>query len=106
MHRKLREWLPVHAIEMCPHSDWEDCGCRKPKPGLLVAAARRLDIDLSSSVIVGDRWKDVEAGRRAGCRTVFIDRGYHEPKPVAPDFVTDSLPAAVDWILAVSAGPQ
>jgi D-glycero-D-manno-heptose 1,7-bisphosphate phosphatase len=100
MHERLRKWIPVHAVEVCPHNDRQECDCRKPKPGMLMAAARRLDIDLAASVMVGDRWKDVEAGRRAGCRTVFIDRGYREPKPVDPDLVTDSLAAAVEWIVA------
>jgi D-glycero-D-manno-heptose 1,7-bisphosphate phosphatase len=100
MHRQLREWLPLDAVEMCPHADRQDCPCRKPKPGLLLASARRLNIDLGRSVMVGDRWKDVEAGRRAGCRTVFVDRGYSEQKAEAPDLIVASLPAAVDWIVA------
>lgn len=100
MHRRLRAWLPLDAVEMCPHADEQDCDCRKPKPGLLLASARRLNIDLGRSVMVGDRWKDIEAGRRAGCRTVFVDRGYSEPKAEAPDLIVASLPAAVDWILA------
>lgn len=103
MHQRLREWLPVDAVEVCPHSDRQDCDCRKPKPGLLLAAARRLNIDLGRSVMVGDRWKDIEAGRRAGCRTVFVDRGYREQRPEAPDLTVDSLPAAVQWILAQGA---
>ncbi len=105
IHDRLREWLPIDAIEVCPHSDREDCACRKPKPGLLLGAARRLGIDLRRSVMVGDRWKDVEAGRLAGCRTVFIDRGYEEHKPAEPDLVVESLPAAVPWLVALAAGP-
>ena len=106
MHQRLREWLPVDAVEVCPHADRQDCDCRKPKPGLLLAAARRLKIDLARSVMVGDRWKDIEAGRRAGCRTVFVDRGYCEQKPETPDLTVDSLPAAVPWIVAVAAEPM
>lgn len=106
MHRRLREWLPVDAVEVCPHADRQDCDCRKPKPGLLLAAARRLNIDLARSVMVGDRWKDIEAGRRAGCRTVFVDRGYDEREPEGPDLVVDSLPAATEWIVALGAAPM
>ncbi len=105
MHDRLREWLTIDAIEVCPHSDREDCACRKPKPGLLLGAARRLGIELRRSVMVGDRWKDVEAGRLAGCRTVFIDRGYEDHKPAEPDLVVESLPAAVPWLVALKAGP-
>jgi D-glycero-D-manno-heptose 1,7-bisphosphate phosphatase len=106
MHARLRAWIPIDAVEVCPHGDWQDCDCRKPKPGLLTAAARRLDIDLSASVMVGDRWKDIEAGRRAGCRTVFIDRRYREHAPVEPDVVADSLPSAVEWIIAHVGRPR
>ena len=63
---------------MCPHDDAAACGCRKPAPGLLLAAARELGIDLDHSFLVGDRWQDIEAGHRAGCRTVLVDYGYRE----------------------------
>lgn len=74
---------------------------RKPNPGLLLEAAQDYGIDLPRSVMVGNRWKDVEAGRRAGCRTVFIDYQYDEPAPApAADCTTDCFPAAVGWILS------
>jgi D-glycero-D-manno-heptose 1,7-bisphosphate phosphatase len=66
---------------------------------MLLDAARSLGLDLRNSIMVGDRWRDIEAGARAGCRTVFIDRGYLERRPVAPDKVTTDLSSAVDWIL-------
>lgn len=50
--------------------------------------------------MVGDRWRDVEAGRRAGCATVFLDHGYAERKPEQPDVVVASLAEAADWILS------
>jgi D-glycero-D-manno-heptose 1,7-bisphosphate phosphatase len=49
--------------------------------------------------MVGDRWRDIEAGQRAGCRTVFVDHGYREPKPAGQDLTAASLPEAVPWIL-------
>src|SRR5712672_2770789 len=75
------------------------CDCRKPAPGLLLEAARDWDIDLAASVMVGDRWRDVESGKRAGCKTVFIDHGYSERRPDSPDLTVASLPEAVSWIL-------
>ena len=104
MHRMLARALPIDRIEMCPHAQSEGCDCRKPKPGMLTSAARHCDIDLARSVIVGDRAGDVEAGRAAGCRTVFIDRDYvGEAKPAAPDFTVRSLAEAADVILGVVA---
>jgi D-glycero-D-manno-heptose 1,7-bisphosphate phosphatase len=100
IHDCLRRRLPLDDIRVCYHDDADGCACRKPKPGMLLAAARDWGIDLARSVMVGDRWRDIEAGRRAGCRTVFIDYGYVEPRPEDADFETDSLLSAAEWILA------
>lgn len=98
----VRARLPIDEVRLCPHEDADGCACRKPKPGLLLAAARAANIDLAASVMVGDRWRDVEAGRAAGCRTVFVDHGYDERRPaeVDVDAVAPSLADAVPWILA------
>jgi len=89
--------LPLDEVRVCYHDDRDDCACRKPKPGLLLQPP---DHDLSRSVMVGDRWRDVEAGRRAHVRaTVLIERGYDEDCPVPPDARVTSLAEAVDWIL-------
>lgn len=102
MHAKLRRQAPLDAIEVCPHRQEDGCGCRKPRPGLLVSAAERLGIDLAQSFLVGDRWKDIAAGRAVGCHTVFVDRGYREPERVAADTVVQSFPAAVRRIVAMT----
>jgi D-glycero-D-manno-heptose 1,7-bisphosphate phosphatase len=94
--------LPLDEVVVCPHDDADGCACRKPKPGMLVDAAQRRGIDLAASFMVGDRWRDVEAGRRAGCRVVFVDHGYGEELAHEPDVVVRGLGAAADWILAVS----
>ena len=65
----------VDQILYCPHTPDEFCACRKPEPGMLLKAASKLDIDLSRSVFVGDALTDVEAGQRAGCRTVLVRTG-------------------------------
>lgn len=98
IHRQLRREVPLDGLYVCLHDDADGCGCRKPAPGMLTAAAADLGLDLGRSVMVGDRWRDVEAGRRAGCRTVHIDRGYRERLPRGADFVAPSLAEAVRWI--------
>ena len=90
--------LGLDDVEVCFHDDAAHCDCRKPEPGMLIAAARKLDIDLRRSVMVGDRWRDIEAGKRAGCRTVLIDYGYTDKTPMPPDYVASSLLASIDWI--------
>ena len=78
--REMCRQLPIDRVEVCYHpgQGQSDCDCRKPKPGMLLRAARELGIDLAQSWMVGDRWRDVDCGHAAGCRTIFIDRGYAE----------------------------
>ena len=99
INQVLHTHLPLDDIRVCYHDDGDHCPCRKPEPGLLLKAARDWDIDLSASFMVGDRWKDIEAGRRAGCKTIFVDYGYAEREPDSPDHRASSLMEAVDWIL-------
>lgn len=82
MHRKLMQVLPIDKIYMCPHGQKEGCACRKPKPGMLLAAKDEFGIDLAASFMVGDRYSDVQAAIAAGCIPVFIDNDYVE----TPDF--------------------
>jgi D-glycero-D-manno-heptose 1,7-bisphosphate phosphatase len=102
IHERLKGELGLDAIFTCFHDDADGCDCRKPKPGLLFRAAHDLGIDLTSSFMVGDRWRDVEAGRRAGCRTFFVDRSYRETPPSSYDFRVGSLVEASGIILAES----
>lgn len=104
IHGELRRQIPVDGLYVCLHDDADRCPCRKPAPGLLVDAAVEMGIDLGRSIMVGDRWRDVEAGRRAGCLTVHIDRGYREQVPQGADAVTPSLAEAVRWIEDVVVG--
>lgn len=99
LHQRLRGLVGVDDIRVCPHDDADQCECRKPRPGLLLDAARDWDIDRGCSFMVGDRWRDVDAGRAAGCITIHIDYGYAEPQPGQPDFVVASLPEAANIIL-------
>jgi D-glycero-D-manno-heptose 1,7-bisphosphate phosphatase len=100
IHERLRGTLELDAILACYHDDADGCGCRKPRPGLLLQAAEQFGIDLPSSFMVGDRWRDVEAGKRAGCRTFFIDYGYDEQPPFSCDFRVASLMEASVLIAA------
>jgi D-glycero-D-manno-heptose 1,7-bisphosphate phosphatase len=102
IHERLADELDLDAIFTCFHDDADECECRKPKPGLLFRAAHDLGIDLTSSFMVGDRWRDVEAGRRAGCRTLLVDCGYRESLSHSCDFSVGSLLEASEIILAES----
>jgi D-glycero-D-manno-heptose 1,7-bisphosphate phosphatase len=101
IHARLTDTLGLDAILTCFHDDADACDCRKPKPGLLLQAARELRLDLGSSFMVGDRWRDVEAGQRAGCRTFYIDQGYGEKAPACSDFRVESLSEAAGVVLAL-----
>jgi len=102
IHEVMRRTLPIDRVETCYHPGQgaSDCDCRKPRPGMLLRAARELGIDLAASWMVGDRWRDIDCGHAAGCRTVFIDYGYDEALRQAPDFRAHSLLEAADLILA------
>jgi D-glycero-D-manno-heptose 1,7-bisphosphate phosphatase len=96
----LATQLPIDAFCVCWHDDRDACECRKPRPGLMLDASVRYGIDLVASYLIGDRWRDIDAGASAGCRTVLIDRHYQERKPqVEPNQRVASLAAAAEWIL-------
>ncbi|MBF0552667.1 MAG: HAD-IIIA family hydrolase, partial [Deltaproteobacteria bacterium] len=100
IHAALRSKLPLDDILTCFHDDQDGCVCRKPQAGLLRQAAEQYHIDLSSSFMVGDRWRDIEAGHNAGCLTVLIDYAYAEKSSrIPPHLSVSSLFEAVDWIL-------
>ena len=101
INQHLSDVLGLDAVEVC--YDAQDGGPRrKPEPGLLLDAARQLGIDLSRSYMVGDRWRDIEAGRRAGCTPILIDFGYEEAWPVAfADHVVSSFGDAASLIMSL-----
>jgi D-glycero-D-manno-heptose 1,7-bisphosphate phosphatase len=100
IHRFLQTRIPLDDFRVCYHDDSDGCNCRKPKPGMLLAAAVDWCIELRKSFMVGDRWRDIEAGRRAGCKTIFINYHYMEQRPSEADFEANSLTTAADWILS------
>jgi D-glycero-D-manno-heptose 1,7-bisphosphate phosphatase len=104
IHECLCQMLPIDRVEVCYHPGQgaSDCDCRKPKPGMLQRAARELGIALPQSWMVGDRWRDIDCGRAAGCRTVLIDYSYAEMMSQPPDFSSASLSEAARIITSSS----
>ena len=99
IHQALQAALPLDAFYVCYHGGREHCECRKPRPGLILQAARDHGIALEKSYFIGDRWRDVDAGYNAGVRTLWIDRGYRERAPEHPPAAqVASLAEAVCWI--------
>jgi len=100
MHDILARKLPLSGFYVCCHDDRDGCVCRKPKPGLLLKAAAEHYISLTESYLIGDRWRDIEAGQRAFCRTVWIDYGYTERGPsILASATVRSVAEASQWIL-------
>ena len=91
--------LPIDEFRTCYHDSGDGCDCRKPLPGAIIAAAQKYQIDLSKSYMVGDRWRDIEAGHRAECKTIFIDYGYNEKQPESVKYRVRSLEEASIIIL-------
>lgn len=101
INRYLQHYLPIDEFRTCYHDSGDGCSCRKPSPGALIAAADAHGIDLSLSYMVGDRWRDTEAGERAGCKTIFVDYGYDERRPEKFTYRVRSLAEASRIILGV-----
>jgi len=101
IHRQMVSMLPIDSVEVCyDPGQGVPSEFRKPAPGMLLRAARELGIDLSRSFMVGDRWRDIDCGVAAGCRTIFIDYGYDEALRELPDFRASNLLEAAQWISA------
>ena len=104
LHERLGEWLrqrgaALDGIYYCPHELDPPCRCRKPEPGMLLQAAREHDINLARSWMIGDSISDVEAGRRAGCKTVLL--GSAGLDRVSADVTASNLLQAIPHLLDV-----
>jgi D-glycero-D-manno-heptose 1,7-bisphosphate phosphatase len=99
---RVRAMLPVLDVLTCFHDNADNCACRKPKPGLLLEAARRWGLDLARSFMVGDRWSDVVAGQAAGCRTILVETPYSKPERCSPDHRAANLSEGAAWILGLT----
>jgi len=99
INQYLQQQLPIDEFRTCYHDSIDGCQCRKPLPGSLLDSANVHNIDLLCSFMVGDRWRDMEAGTIAGCKTIFVDYGYDEKQPENIDFSVQSLAEAANIIL-------
>ena len=98
MNEYLKKELNLDDIFVCFHDDHDKCECRKPNPGLIFEAAKKWNVKLNKSYMIGDRWKDIDAGNRSGCKTIFIDNNYEEKIKTKPDFTSKNLLKAVTII--------
>ena len=100
INESLKRLLSLDLVLACFHDDMHNCDCRKPEPGMLLEGFARLGGDPGpSSVILGDRWKDVEAGRRAGISTVLLDGCYFERRECFPSFRCSDFEDGVTWAI-------
>jgi D-glycero-D-manno-heptose 1,7-bisphosphate phosphatase len=91
INKFIKKSLPVDDIFVCFHDNDDKCKCRKPKPGNILLAAKLYNINLKNSYMIGDTWKDISAGRKAGCKTIFLDHGYNIKKPKNYNFIIKSM---------------
>lgn len=101
MHAAMCERLPIDRVEVCyDPGQGQPSEFRKPAPGMLLRAAHELDIALAQSWMIGDRWRDIDCGAAAGCRTIFIDYGYDEKLRAQPTHRAPSLLEASAIVLS------
>lgn len=96
----IKSELRLDALYVCYHDDKDNCLCRKPKPGLILNALKKYQISATLSYMVGDRWKDIEAGKRAGCKTIWVNNFYlEEYKSSEPSYTCANPADAFQWII-------
>jgi D-glycero-D-manno-heptose 1,7-bisphosphate phosphatase len=100
MHERISRELSIDDIKVCYHVEQDNCPCRKPKPGMLLEAAAERALDLKRSFMIGDRWRDIEAGQAVGCKTILIRYEYDERQADKPDAIVNSLFEASELILS------
>jgi len=105
IHKHMQRALPIDRVEVCYHPGHgaSECDCRKPRPGMLLRAARELGVDLTRSFMVGDRWRDIDCGHAAGVTTILVDYGYAEAMRKAPHHRVANLTEAANLILDLAA---
>jgi len=98
INQYLKTTFNIDEVYCCYHDGFENCDCRKPKPGMLLKAANDWQIDLKSSYMIGDRWRDIDAAKAAGVKSILIDYHYDE-KVSDSDFKCVNFADAVNYIL-------
>jgi len=104
INNKILKELPVDEIRVCPHVDSDICNCRKPKPGMILSLSKRWNIDRSQSFVIGDNWKDIEAGKAAGCKTILLHRFYNYE--ANSDYRVNDLNKAAELICTTYKAPR
>ena len=100
MNNTILSKLPITKIIYCPHEDRHNCSCRKPKPGMLITLSKEYNVNLMKSFLIGDNWKDIEAGKSVGCKSILLNKIYN--KAVKADFYINSLTEALKIIKGTS----
>lgn len=98
INNAIVEYLPLDGLFVCYHDNSDNCECRKPKPGMLLKAKEKYDIDFSHSWLIGDFPSDVKAGKAVGCKTIFIEGNYKEILTEQPDYIVKSIEKIEDII--------
>jgi len=98
IHKYICNMLPIKKIYTCPHDNLNNCDCRKPKSGMIFQAQKEFDLDLKNSWVIGDRWKDIDSGANAACRTIFVDYNYDEKLNCKPTYIVKSIIEAINII--------
>lgn len=96
MNRIIMSKFPIKEIKVCPHIDSDNCNCRKPKPGMILELSRKWKIDTEQSFLIGDNWRDMKVGKRAGCKTILLDRFYNQK--IKADYKIDNLEESINII--------
>jgi D-glycero-D-manno-heptose 1,7-bisphosphate phosphatase len=91
--------LPLDDVFICPHDDRDGCHCRKPKPGLILDAAAKHGVDVASSYMIGDLWRDIDAAANAGCTGILIDCEYNDRISAEPAARIACILDAAEWIM-------
>ena len=99
IHKVLSDALKINHFYVCAHDNSDHCECRKPLPGLIKRAGNDLRINMEQSILVGDRWSDIEAGQTIGCQCFYINNNYQEKKPKSPYFEVNSLLEVAKYLL-------
>ena len=96
-HDRIRARVQLDDVRVCMHEDADACECRKPKPGMILDLAQEWGVDPTRSFVIGDMWRDVDAARAAGCRSILIRRDYNTD--ARPDAEVQTLGEAVARVL-------
>jgi D-glycero-D-manno-heptose 1,7-bisphosphate phosphatase len=101
VNSQIKKKYSLNRFYVCPHSDSDDCLCRKPKNGLILEAKKDYNLDLNKCFMIGDRWKDIIAAEISGCKSIFIDYNYNEKKPSNAGSTVKSIKSALKMILEI-----